>query len=991
MVLPILDTTVVNAKLEAAGLPSATGRLLETLTRPMFLCLFLNISKNPRNLENTPQTPGEILFAYYYTHLLNAFASADHTEDHLAFRKRCLFKFLPEFAFRVGSMTFDSVDWNNALQAMGIEPNSSDAVEFLSVLEDCGFIHRTGEDPFEEIVFYQFSHQFYQEFSQALFVAAQIFGRRPSVPAVLNQVLSDEVLHFLADIWVIYQKNKQIITPISIVDWLQTHAAGKPDAKMLVRNLVEALKHQRKNDLRSCKFDGLDLSATNFYHCDISEATFHNSILVGNSFVSERHRFPLEKALPVPIQNLIITSTGNETKLIAWSMADGNHRFTMDTGELILQFAISTDEKILAAACSSVSEQCCRIYMFSLEDGRFIKKLPCDYYPIYLFYFIPGTCVICLDHMGRDVAYFDTVSNEQGIAFKHDKELSFINSPDGSRFLTITDQEDHLSETPCTQHSLDICSVDRNEEIRNQATFYYRNNESMNRHWIFSADNCHLIGQSRFGRDKHLIFLDINNGEHISQNTSRWGMIQCASKKYLFTSSMVWDYQSKADVSDCFDYESGLYHQASLSADGKFVAICKNGVFVSVFSTESKQRILQFSPSTFTTTAMHAHSPQIHIANRSNIVRRDSRGRVDCLDLDSHSRTRLFDQALQENLVFCRNPKYILRECRKSYSFELWDVVEKKVLANFFGSLENVREAQYLEEHKVLILLDEKYHAKKNRWLPYIVRVHCIPQILPLKVPCLPYGNPSEVSCHAIINDRIIIGMQDGNIQIWSCTGELLIQKNAHHYPIYKILPVLGSNRFVSCDSNNHVHVWDPETAENWGADSHDLDFRLLGDSIDVIAHSSVFGDHWSDTSLLIRKELAFSEGVLWGLATKKYTAFRHSTYADGRIVLIDGSDFCVKVFSTTTGERLFNLSALSAKETVVSASVSDDGELLAVTATTGKVEIYQKGNPAPLIWDVLDVDNVVNADLSHTDLKLCNDYVLEQLMLNGAILPESN
>ena len=979
-----LDKELVNNRLEKAGLQKVTGRLLDTLTRPFFLCRYLKITKDGCS-DYPAETPGEILFLHHL-HLLDAFKGANHAHSQLLVRMRCLYRFLPEFSFRLNSMAFNSANYASLCKDIGLEKAETET--FISILEECGFIYQTGHNPFTEQTYYHFAHQNYLHFYQTLYAATVIFSSNTALPAALNIALPDEVLQFLAEIWNLYQLQTgqseigEHVNAVSVEDWLQQHIAGKAETKTIVRNLLEVLKYQKQNQLQGISFDNLDFTDSDFHNCNLAGTTFHGATLPGRLFISSHHRHPLEQVLPAGSK--IITSAQDETKLIAWNRTDGSYRFTMDTGEQILQYAVSPDQKILAAACTTNIRKNSRIYVFSLEDGDLRNCFPCSSFPIRVFSFLSGNETILLDHYGHGLREFHISTGEESII--EDSNMGPLDqasaSPDGSLFLKSFECRENPTSVLFSLQPFELHTVDQNGN-RSVRNLCHRTQGAAICKWVFSSDNHWLIGETLYGKNRNLVVFDIDKGKRLKKVTAP-GKLQCASNRYIFTSEKVWDYQEDRDVSSIFGYEPYTKYRVSLSVDGKLAVITKGQDTVTVFNVENGQCVLRYQPAVIAADSLSCCDAQIHIAGRS-VLRRLPSGYVDCLDFETNTVRHLFRQNDGGRLVFCRDARFILQEHRHTSTFTLWDILSGKQISTCCGSLENVQTAQYFPNAQNLILIEEKPHTMKNSWLPMNVSIYDIlssPEARPIDT-----GSTAEISSCAIIGEKIVLGTTDGTLQVLACAGTLLAALQVHKAAVSKLLPVIGSDRVVSHDADGRIVLLDLHTLKCWDVCEDESDLSKFDLSVGVAVDASTCPDQWPADSKLFRRILSYENGTLFRINTMDF-AYDSRICGAGKLFLTCNIFLHRTVSDTVDGHTLFELTSMDGTEIIASASVSDDGELMAVIASNGKAEVYTRNDPVPLIWDVLDVSNMSGADLTRANL-VCSGYIREQLQLNGAILSD--
>ena len=339
----------------------SAGRLLETLTRPMFLSLYLKL--NPSRLDGDISMPGEILNEYW-KHLFAQFRDANHLNRDVDLLWFALEIALPQLAAHTDSLHFTADQLCGGKYA---------ADEILEALTKCGLVQlvcRYKSKPDD----YAFSHQIYHEFAKAKWIETEMDEWDDSAidPNLLltQGPVEPSVLSLLADLKKEYTWKK---TGSLIEKWMQAHLTGKTGftAQMCVRNLVEAMKTIRGEQMSGC-YKGLDLTLTNFYGDSVEgKSDFDGAVIGPNTFISPGHRDTVTSLAYLKSCQWIISASRFENRIIIWDRSTQICLKTIEAKSGVFHLAVSDSTQRIAWICQDP----CEVTVYSLDSDKQISFL----------------------------------------------------------------------------------------------------------------------------------------------------------------------------------------------------------------------------------------------------------------------------------------------------------------------------------------------------------------------------------------------------------------------------------------------------------------------------------------------------------------------------------------------------------------------------------------------------------------------------------------
>ncbi len=361
--LKSLDDGLVIKKLHKAERRSPSRKLLETLRRPMFLAMYLQLEITEKKVE----TPGQILYEHH-KHLANAYKTGHHGRDIEARFEFILGYILPRLATTINKLAFnynelydvaeliyaDAVAVNRRFKKL--KSNDMDIGDIVGdVLHECGILRNISAENDYMPDNYVFVHQNYLEFYQALDIYNQMtaFKGGRELPKILTVgILPDTVMQFLGDLCGEHEfrtKTDCSGEPSPVEKWMQNNCAGRKDraAQMAVRNLIEVMKRSRDSKV-TANYNNLDLTLSDFYNCILPYSSFRESVFSENTFLFSGHRYTICEMLIASNKHWIITSSELERQVLIHDFETGSLIRKIDCPGNVLSMALSHDESMLA-------------------------------------------------------------------------------------------------------------------------------------------------------------------------------------------------------------------------------------------------------------------------------------------------------------------------------------------------------------------------------------------------------------------------------------------------------------------------------------------------------------------------------------------------------------------------------------------------------------------------------------------------------------------
>lgn len=288
-----IEATNVTAVLGTQQLPA---HLLNLLTRPMFLSIYLRIGIYANTKLGTVRTEGE-LFDIYFDYLVESGRRvSQHTELVENQHKYCIRYLLPAIAYTHGKMLLDDNSFDTVFKSCeeqlagyvrikSLFDRDDDVLKIssgkaLKIWIAKGLIRKTETG-------YLFSHQNYFDFAKALYVYNEMnLAAEHTIPECLSANIPLETLRMAGELFREYlweEKRDTTNNPSPIEDWMQRHCrmewftyddVGK--AGKAVAQCVEMMKLVRSKNV-TADYSGLNLKSCNFLNCTLAGSHFDGS------------------------------------------------------------------------------------------------------------------------------------------------------------------------------------------------------------------------------------------------------------------------------------------------------------------------------------------------------------------------------------------------------------------------------------------------------------------------------------------------------------------------------------------------------------------------------------------------------------------------------------------------------------------------------------------------------------------------------------------
>lgn len=295
-----IEATNVTAVLGTQQLPA---HLLNLLTRPMFLSIYLRIGIYANTKPRTVRTEGE-LFDIYFDYLVESGRRvSQHTELVEKQHKYCIRYLLPAIAYTHGKMLLDDNSFDTVFKSC--EDQLAGYVRIKSLFDRDDDVLKISSGKALKIwiakglirkteIGYLFSHQNYFDFAKALYVYNEMnLADEHIIPECLSANIPLETLRMAGELFREYlweEKRDTTNNPSPIEDWMQRHCrmewfayddVGK--AGESVAQCVEMMKLVRNKDI-SANYSGLFLGCVDFVNCTLSGSRFDDAFFDDTTF-----------------------------------------------------------------------------------------------------------------------------------------------------------------------------------------------------------------------------------------------------------------------------------------------------------------------------------------------------------------------------------------------------------------------------------------------------------------------------------------------------------------------------------------------------------------------------------------------------------------------------------------------------------------------------------------------------------------------------------
>ena len=1005
-----LSEDAVQRKLSEYGLQPVYGRLLGTLSVPMWLSMYVQLRLKT---NDAVVTPGDLL-QKHHEHLLYVFYKADHKKEWRQIHKKVLDDLLPVFATEISRMYFTQNAAEAALktvQQLGeiatiLEPQGKNPEKVvLDMLVDAGILRRIDE---KSLIF---SHQRFLEFYVAKYIHGQMVnGQLPNI--LCEGIISSGIAQFLGDLFgeYNYDKKRDCLGDASPIEqWLHDRMCGRNDrkAQLCIRNLIDTMRYARKGMI-SGDYSDLDLSLVNFYDCCIPGSNFVNtSGIEKKTFCHCGHQQHVDEIAILRAFRRVVTAACGEKTIYFWDILTGEITDQIQHNENIHLFRISADEQLLMLCTMG------RVSVYRIEDGTKVGDLQV-YTPedsslhtkerrkVLVDFYKDGRILCSCGPNGEDqVVLWDINTKNSEILL--DLSKGYTKASDGY--------------TQCSALSADhriLYAVSNREELTMWDLL--RRKPKSESFWVFSKLEAFTISPNKkyagmLTEDKMLLLMDLSTGaiEKVcgSIENDSCGRIRESNLIYATNDQLLWG--GNWNLSG-YKFETKKVIQFAVPQISAFAINKETIVFADVsgkirIGNIDEQRVVSsFEWGGHTDwCSLHDTIPHVYdggiarIVGKINQVQTYSENGVstitaygnhsDCFDKNYHicletNTDELVIRDLRTGSVVTRVPydslciayddagKVIFNE-QSDFQWARYYEAEKKLIVNYWVGLTRIFD------------FNTKIWKPIGEWDQEIAFALKQCEI-----------NDREALCEGLLDIAfrtyllgayIVRATYDGRIQIWNLQGEKEMDVYAHNERVERIYEIPGSTFFASEDAEWRC-IWDLETfrmIKIKREGSLISAANILGILPREVAEAQGFnlqGNSFrlpqsGESNLVVYGE-AVEDYILLACAERDSTPSQREVSNSGRIVVYyDDPENTkhyhsyIRVYDTATGIRLHNYDLLRARPlplendlvefTNYFVNISLSESQLAVAFADGCVLVYDllaKHDKVNFVWHATDV-----------------------------------
>lgn len=293
-----------DSVLAVLGRQNLSAHLLELLTRPMFLAIYLQIGSYESGKLGMVKTAGE-LFDIYFDYLAESGRRVSRNAELVEKQhKYCIRYLLPAIAYTHGKMLVDDNSFDtsfevceerlaNNVRLKRLFDRDEDVLRVpsskaLKIWRAKGLIRETEAG-------YLFSHQNYFDFAKVLYIYNEMtLAAEHAIPNCLkDDVVPLETLRMTGEVFREYRwegKRNTTNAPSPIENWMQAHCRmewfapsdfGKNEHA--VAQCIEMMKLVRNKDI-SANYSGLLLGSVDFVNCTLSGSRFDDALFDHTTF-----------------------------------------------------------------------------------------------------------------------------------------------------------------------------------------------------------------------------------------------------------------------------------------------------------------------------------------------------------------------------------------------------------------------------------------------------------------------------------------------------------------------------------------------------------------------------------------------------------------------------------------------------------------------------------------------------------------------------------
>lgn len=1018
----------INQVLRKNRLPAATGRLLTTLDRPMFLSLFLGLGIEAKGLVQ----PGELFLAHHQW-IKKMFSPDKHGPAYQKQGERLLTTVLPDIATQVKSMVFCYTEVEETVKTPGCN-----SYEALAILCETGIIIDDGYDEYEATNVYRWKHEFFLQFYQAMRIWQRMgystenrtFQPINTLPHELFQKeIDDYVLVFLGDVLEAqFEKKTSITQPMSPIEkWLQDNCRSQAIAvkqhttneiQICTANLIRTMILTRDGHLEHTVFTGLDLQYVEFFDCWLTGSAFEKcrSINMGN-FCAAGHDYPPDSFAISTKQNLLFSSSKDERCVLIWDLSINRICKTLSFIDKVASITISPDEKWLAVVLYSNPFSIVLLDLGpSIEDWGTSRKIFRTVSDDILQKMQPGH--VFFDSQSQCLFYLLSI---EGVCKCWDI-LSEVELPEFS--LSVGSKES--ARAHADKHC--ICSAtDRLYILRDSDIGVYNIRKGIEETTINLSDiidmcvtpsGDRLVARKVTTKDSCIYINgltdDIADYSISSQNISK--LFNVVTTEYAVCASCpkedelyIWHFSNKELEPIIIQ---GIEYKYAYAVPNSDVIVCaSNDTNITIINLSSKKRTLLRGHGTSN------YSTNVHFTKAKDILmRRYEDGNVFLLDIKRKTSSKARDLSRflnsQHRMVweYKFDGQHLFLD-QKSGDVAIWDVLNDEYMDTIPGTHEqSITDISVVGEKRDMVVTesgDMCFSAWKMPGHQLLGRIDksviqsATKEVRDIATPVhtVRDWNDCSVSAYCFLPERIsvAVGYHSGSIRVWDIITGHYFEEKISNGPVHQICPIPRSSYICIVTKDGIVSVYDVSEKSmicQWDA-SENL-YRITGHTLTEDNHARM--EYFSIRP--VTKDISIVDYGL-GLHELTYYFVKHFEngiqvgdnifpFGQAEIVSQNGNTLIKPCWGTFFVYDIPFLIWHEKKNTISPRAaphydVSPDGEKLLCAFQNGDIIVYGAHDQTEFTWPKGDVVDLTECNF-HNATNI-NDDLKDFLRMNNAIL----